>query len=211
MALAIAAAALGGLLTGRGLNEVAARFGAPRWSSRPAAVAACTALLFAAIAAVHDDDTTQLVLGLVLVAFLVPLSLIDLELRILPNRLTAPAALAGLVLGTALDPGGEVQRLIACAAAGGFFFAAALVNPAGMGMGDVKLAAVLGLFLGRTAAVAVFVGLLAGVLVGAVIMARKGVAAGRKTGVPFGPFLALGGVVAVLAGDALVDAYTSSF
>lgn len=211
MALTIAAAAVGGLLLGWALNAVAAWFGALRWSAGAAAVAILTAGLFAAVTAVLHDQAPQLVLGLVLVAFLVPLALIDLELRILPNRLTAPAALLGLALGTALDPGGEVERLIAAAAGGGFFLVAALVNPRGMGMGDVKLAGVLGLFLGREVAVAVFVGLVAGVLVGAIILARKGIAEGRKTGVPFGPFLALGGVVAVLAGETLIDAYSGSF
>jgi leader peptidase (prepilin peptidase)/N-methyltransferase len=84
---------------------------------------------------------------------------------------------------------------------------AALASPAGMGMGDVKLAAVLGLFLGEEVAVALFVALLAGVLVGAAIIARKGVRAGRRTVLAFGPFLALGGVVAVIAGGGLLEAY----
>ena len=210
MALAIAAAAAGGLVIGWGLNGVAARFDAVRWTSGAAAVAALTAALFAAVTAVHHDDATRLVLGLVLVAFAIPLSLIDLELRLLPNRLTAPAALVAIVLGTALDPGGEPERLVAGVAAGGFFLVAALVNPAGMGMGDVKLAAVLGLLLGREVVVALFAALLAAVLVGVVIMARKGVAAGRKTGVPFGPFMGLGGCLAVLFGEALLDAYGAS-
>jgi leader peptidase (prepilin peptidase)/N-methyltransferase len=76
-----------------------------------------------------------------------------------------------------------------------------------MGMGDVKLAAVLGLFLSRTVAVAVFSGVLLGTIAGVVVMARVGVAQGRKTKVPFGPFLALGAVVALLAGGALVHLY----
>jgi leader peptidase (prepilin peptidase)/N-methyltransferase len=74
-------------------------------------------------------------------------------------------------------------------------------------MGDVKLAAVLGLFLGGEVAAAIVVALLAGVVVGLLIMVRKGARAGRKTAVPFGPFLALGAVVAVVAGEALLDAY----
>jgi leader peptidase (prepilin peptidase)/N-methyltransferase len=114
------------------------------------------------------------------------------------------------VLGLALDPAGEPERLIAGAAAGGFFLAAALAYPRGMGLGDVKLAAVLGLFLGREVAAALLVALTAGVFVGAAIIARKGAAAGRKTAIPFGPFLALGGVVAVLVGDVLVDAYVTT-
>ncbi len=126
---------------------------------RPAVVAPAIAILVAAVVAVRHDDTPELVLGLVLVAFLVPLALIDLATRLLPNALTAPAAVLAVVLGTALDPGGEVERLVAGAAAGGFFLAAALASPRGMGMGDVKLAAVLGLFLGREVALAVLVAL----------------------------------------------------
>jgi len=182
-----------------------------RISARYPLVEALTAVLFAAIVAVHFDDTPRLVLGAVLVAFLVPLTLIDLDLRLLPDKLTAPGAVLAIVLGSALDPGGEVERLIAAAAACAFFFVAWYVRPGGMGFGDVKLAAVLGLFLGRSVAVAVFAALIAGVLVGAVIMSRKGVAEGRRTAVPFGPFLALGGVLAVLAGEPLVNVYLSTF
>jgi leader peptidase (prepilin peptidase)/N-methyltransferase len=174
-------------------------------------VEAGTALLFAAVVAVHHDNTPMLVLGLVLVAFLVPLTLIDLDVRLLPDKLTAPAAVLAVALGTALDPSGEVQRLIAGAAAGMFFFVAWYVRPGGMGFGDVKLAAVLGLFLGRSVAVAVFAALISGVVVGAFVMRRVGVTEGRKTAVPFGPFLALGAAVALLAGDELIDAYLTSF
>ena len=78
-------------------------------------------------------------------------------------------------------------------------------------MGDVKLAAVLGLFLGRDVVPALFLAFLVGTLVGAAIIARKGAAEGRKTAVPFGPFLALGGVVALFAGDAMVDWYLTTF
>ena len=77
-------------------------------------------------------------------------------------------------------------------------------------MGDVKLAGVMGLFLGREVAAALFIGLLAGVVAGVVIIARKGSKEGRKTAVPFGPFLALGGIVAVLVGEPLVDAYVGT-
>ena len=78
-------------------------------------------------------------------------------------------------------------------------------------MGDVKLAAVLGLFLGRGVAPAIFIALVVGTLVGAAVIARKGAQEGRKTAVPFGPFLAVGGVVALFAGDAMVDWYLTTF
>jgi leader peptidase (prepilin peptidase) / N-methyltransferase len=147
----------------------------------------------------------------VLIAVLVPITIIDLRERIIPNRITGPAAVAAIVLGLALDPDGQVERLVAGAAAAGFFLVAALVHPGGMGMGDVKLAGVMGLYLGRAVAPAILIALIAGTLVGLVIMARVGVAAGRKTGVPFGPFLALGGVVAAVVGHDMVDAYLDRF
>ena len=91
--------------------------------------------------------------------------------------------------------------------AGGFLLVAVLAYPRGMGMGDVKLAALMGLVLGRAVAPAMFIALIAGTVVGIAVMARKGVRDGRKTKVPFGPFLALGSVVALFAGDALVNLY----
>src|SRR5437868_5996865 len=99
-----------------------------------------------------------------------------------------------------------------CAGAAGaaFLLIFAIAYPRGMGMGDVKLAAVLGLFLGREVGVALLVGVMAGTIVGAAVMARLGVAEGRKTAVPFGPFLALGGVVALLAGPPIVHWYLHS-
>jgi len=174
-------------------------------------VEAVTALLFAAVVAVHQNDTTMLVMGLVLVAFLVPIALIDLDHRRIPNALTLPAAVLALVLGTALDPGGEPERLIAAVVAGGILALPSLLHPKGMGMGDAKLVAVLGLFLGRGVAPAFAVAFVVGTIVGIAIMIRKGMHAGRKTAVPFGPFLALGGVVGLLAGDELVDLYLSTF
>jgi leader peptidase (prepilin peptidase)/N-methyltransferase len=175
-------------------------------SARYPAVEIATAALFVAVVAARDD-AHEVALGLVMVAVALPAALIDWDRRIIPNRLLAPGAGLALALGLAFDAGGQPERLIAGAAAGGFFLAAALAYPRGMGMGDVKFAGFLGLCLGRAVAPAVLVALVAGVVVGGAIMARKGVAAGRKTAVPFGPFLALGGVVAVFAGPALVDAY----
>ena len=137
--------------------------------------------------------------------------MIDLEYRIIPNRITVPGALVAIVLGVTLDPSGEPARLIAGAAAGGFLLLAALAYPGGMGMGDVKLAAVMGLFLGRAVAPAMLIAMVAGVLVGAFVIAHQGARAGRKTAVPFGPFLALGALVATFAGEDLVGLYTDHF
>lgn len=179
-------------------------------SPRYPLVEALTAVLAAAVV-LADDSLRAVLLGLTLVALLVPIALIDLDHRIIPNRLTALGAVAALAIGVATDPAGVPEQLIAGAAAGGFLLAAALARPGGMGMGDVKLAGMLGLFLGREVAVALLVALVAGTLVGAVVMARRGAREGRKTAIPFGPFLALGGVVALLAGPAIVDWYLSTF
>jgi leader peptidase (prepilin peptidase)/N-methyltransferase len=178
-------------------------------SARYPLVEAITGVLLAAVVAVHHAHTAQLVLGLVLVAVLVPLALIDLDTGLLPNRITYPAAVVGVALGVALDPSGEPGRLLAALAAGGVFVLISLLHPRGMGMGDAKLVAVMGLFLGAPVAVAVFGGLISGSVIGVLIVARKGVNAGRRTTVPFGPFLALGGVIAVLVGAPLVHAYAA--
>jgi leader peptidase (prepilin peptidase)/N-methyltransferase len=179
-------------------------------SPRYPLVEALTAALCAGSVVVHHS-ASSLVLSLALIVLVVPAALIDLEHRIIPNSLTALGAGVAIVLGLALDPSGEPQRLIAGAAAGGMLLAAALAYPGGMGMGDVKLAGVMGLFLGRAVAPAIVIALLAGVFVGAVIVARKGTQAGRKTAVPFGPFLALGAVVATFAGEGIVHAYVHHF
>src|SRR6185436_5016989 len=154
-----------------------------------------------------SDGLHDMLLGLVLVALLVPIALIDLDHRIIPNRLTAIGAVAALAIGAATDLDGVPEQVVAGAAAGAFLLLAALARPGGMGMGDVKLAGMLGLFLGREVAVALLVALVAGTLVGIGVMAQRGVEQGRKTAIPFGPFLALGGGVALLAGPALVDWY----
>ena len=181
-----------------------------RISPRYPLVEAGTALLCAGAVLTHSS-AGEIALSVTLVLVLVPAALIDLEHRIIPNRLTAAGALLALGLGIALDPSGEPGRLIAGAAAGGFLLAAALAYPGGMGMGDVKLAGVMGLFLGAAVAPALLIALLAGVLLGVAILARKGARAGRKTAVPFGPFLALGGVAAIFAGEPIVHLYVNHF
>lgn len=171
----------------------------------------CTAALWVAVVAVAWDDAARIALGLLLVTLMVAVVPIDLEHRLILNRLTYPAAGLALALGLALDPGGVPEQLLAGAAAGAFFLAAALARPGGMGLGDVKLATVMGLLLGRAVAPAIFVALVTGVLVGGVVMARVGLRAGRKAKVPFGPFLALGSLVGVFAGDRIVQAYLDGF
>jgi leader peptidase (prepilin peptidase) / N-methyltransferase len=181
-----------------------------RISARYPLVEAGTALLCGLVVVVKGADADALP-GLVLVLLLVPVTLIDLDHRIIPNKLMVIGAVAAPALVLLVAPQDLVEHLVAGAAAGGFFLIAAVAYPRGMGMGDVKLAAVLGLFIGRAVGPAIFIALLAGTVVGAVVIARKGAVEGRKTAVPFGPFLALGAVCALLAGDAMVDLYLSTF
>jgi leader peptidase (prepilin peptidase)/N-methyltransferase len=137
---------------------------------------------------------------------LVAVSATDLEHRIIPNRIVVPAGFLVLAANTALHP--RPAWAIAAFGASGFLLAAGLAYPAGMGMGDVKLAFLMGAALGRTVPVALFVGMVAALVPGIVLIARHGKAA-RKMGVPFGPFLALGSIVALFAGPALLHAYLS--
>ncbi|HWO16308.1 MAG TPA: prepilin peptidase [Solirubrobacterales bacterium] len=166
--------------------------------------------LYAATVLVLWDDPAEVALGLVFVTALVAITLTDLERRIIPNKILIVATVLGVAIAAIADPGSLPERAIAAVAAGGLLFLAALAYPRGMGMGDVKLAAVMGLFLGRNVAPAILVALLAGSLVGLAMIARHGAAA-RKKAIPFGPFLALGGVVGLLAGEELVDWYLNTF
>jgi leader peptidase (prepilin peptidase) / N-methyltransferase len=179
-------------------------------SARYPLVEALTAALCVGAVLVHHS-AAGIALSVVLILLIVPVALIDFEHRIIPNRITALGAVLALVLGLVLDPSGEPARLLAAGCAGGFLLLAALAYPAGMGMGDVKLAGMMGLFLGAAVAPALFVALLSGVLTGTVVLARKGVREGRKTAVPFGPFLAFGALLGVFLGQQLVDIYVNHF
>jgi leader peptidase (prepilin peptidase) / N-methyltransferase len=139
---------------------------------------------------------------------LVVLSAIDLTHRIVPNRIVLPAALVVLVAQTALEPSPEWA--LGALGAAGFLFAAALAYPAGMGMGDVKLALLLGAMLGRTVSVGLMVGMVAALVPSILLLVRHGSAA-RKMGIPFAPFLAFGALVALFAGQQLLDAYLGHF
>ncbi len=143
-------------------------------------------------------------LGVLFCATLVAVSVTDLEHRIVPNRLALPAAVIVLVAQTALHP--SVEWLVAALGAATFLFVAMLAYPNGLGMGDVKFALLLGAMLGHTVPVALFIGILAALVPSVVLLARHGSRA-RKMGIPLAPFLALGGIVALFAGEALLDAY----
>jgi leader peptidase (prepilin peptidase)/N-methyltransferase len=163
-------------------------------------------LLFVATALVYRDDAAEALIGLIFVATLAVVTLTDLEWRIIPNKVLIVAAVLCFAIAVPTDPGGVPERAIAAAGAGGIFFLVALAYPQGMGLGDVKLAATMGLFLGRAVAPAILAALLLGSLVGLALIARHGAGA-RKMAIPFGPFLALGGLIGLLAGDQLVDLY----
>lgn len=166
--------------------------------------------LYLATVAVLWGDTTAVVLGLVFVTTLLAITLTDIDRRVIPNKILLVAGIAGVAIAAIGDPSSLPERVIAAAAAGGGLFLVVLAYPRGMGLGDVKLAAVMGLFLGRNVAPAILIALLAGSVVGLALIARDGAEA-RKRAIPFGPFLALGGVVALLAGDQLVDWYLAAF
>jgi leader peptidase (prepilin peptidase)/N-methyltransferase len=151
-----------------------------------------------------------LALGLVLVTVLTIVTLTDLELRVIPNRVLAPAAAAAVAILAVGAPERLAGHLLAAVIAGGILFAIVFAYPRGMGMGDAKLAAVLGLFLGSSVAPALVAGFAGGGMVGVALLALHGSAA-RKRAIPFGPFLAIGGVVGLWFGHAIVDWYVGTF
>jgi leader peptidase (prepilin peptidase)/N-methyltransferase len=148
--------------------------------------------------------TADAVVAAFFCAVLVVISAIDIERRIVPNRIVLPATVVVLIAQTLLHP--SIEWVLAAFCAALFLFLPALIYPAGLGMGDVKLALLLGAMLGRNVAVALAVGLLAAFLPSLVLLVAKGSAA-RKIALPFAPFLALGGIVALFAGDAVLDWY----
>jgi leader peptidase (prepilin peptidase)/N-methyltransferase len=152
----------------------------------------------------HPEALVAAAFCLVLVA----ISATDIEYGIIPNRIVLPAAIVILAAQTAIHP--SPQWALGALAAGGFLFAAALMAPRGMGMGDVKLALVLGAMLGATVGVGMLVGLFAAMVPAIVLFIRLGVGA-RKVKLPFGPFLAIGAVVALFAGHELLQGYWSLF
>jgi len=188
-----------------------------RISPRYPAIEILTGVLFG-LAAWRIRPTSDLIAYLPLLWVLVVLSFIDLEHKLLPNRIVFPSLIAGVVLlgiAAAFGPGihAWVRALIGAAIAFGIFLLLAIISPRGMGMGDVKLSAVLGLALAYQGWGRLFLGFLLSFATGAVggialIAARR---AGRKSEIPFGPYLALGTAVALLFGGPLVHAWLPGF
>jgi leader peptidase (prepilin peptidase) / N-methyltransferase len=156
-----------------------------------------------AVACVVDFGlSVEAVVDILACGVLVAVTVTDLERRIVPNRIIVPALVVALVVQTVRDP--SIEWIAASLGAGAFFLIAALVYPAGLGLGDVKMAAFLGAWLGAPVVVALFLGSLFAMLPAIVLLIRHG-RAGRKMGIPFAPFLAAGGVVALFAGDGILD------
>jgi leader peptidase (prepilin peptidase) / N-methyltransferase len=178
-------------------------------SPRYPVVELLTAVVFAAVVLVRgfDDD---LILELPFVAALIALAGIDLDHKLLPNKIVYPLAAYGVIATLLVDRDDLVENLVSGAGAFAFLLAAVIAYPRGMGMGDVKLAGAMGLYLGAAVIPALLVAFLSGSVVGIAILAREGAAA-RKKAIPFGVFLALGGIVGVLAGPELIDLYESNF
>jgi leader peptidase (prepilin peptidase)/N-methyltransferase len=180
-----------------------------RISPRYPLIELLTAAAFAGVVAIRGFDS-GLVLELPFVACLIALAGIDYDHKLLPNKIVYPMAAYGLLATLLVDGDDLVENLIAGAGAFLFLFVAVLAYPRGMGMGDVKLGGAMGLYLGLAIVPALLAAFLSGTLVGLVIIAREGAAA-RKKAVPFGVFLALGGLVGVLAGPELIELYEDRF
>jgi leader peptidase (prepilin peptidase) / N-methyltransferase len=176
----------------------------------PLSELAMAALFAATVAVLGTGDLTELALGLIFCATLVTVTLADLDRRVIPNSILLAAATACVAILLFADPSALPERLLAAAGAGGFLLVCALAYPGGMGMGDVKLAAVMGLYLGAAVVPAMVAAVLVGAVVGLVLIAKHG-SGERKRAIPFGPYLALGGIVGLLAGDEINSWYVDTF
>jgi leader peptidase (prepilin peptidase) / N-methyltransferase len=171
------------------------------------AVELVTAVLVAACVLVWGL-TVQTLLAAFFCAVLVAISAVDLEHRIVPNRIVLPATAVLLPVHTLVDP--TPEWLLGALGASLFLFLAVLAYPKGMGMGDVKLALFMGTMLGKTVAVALMVGMLSALVPSLFLFIRYGPKA-RKMKIPFAPFLAFGALVALFAGEQLLDWYLALF
>jgi leader peptidase (prepilin peptidase) / N-methyltransferase len=172
-------------------------------SPRLPVVAVATALLGGACGAVFGF-TLEAAAATLFCWILVVITRTDLEHRLIPDAVVLPGGVIVLALRTIDEP--SVEWVLSALAAGLVLFLVVLVYPRGLGMGDVKLSALLGAGLGASVIVAMFVGFFVAFVPAAVLFLRHGREA-RKSAIPLGPFLALGGVVALFWGDAILDWY----
>jgi leader peptidase (prepilin peptidase)/N-methyltransferase len=198
------------LLSWLALRGHCRRCGARIPARYPLTELAMAVLFVASVVIIGAGDPAELALGLAFCALLVIVTLTDLERRVIPNAVLLVGGAIGIGIAAVGDPGSLPERGAAAVGAGAALLCVALAYPRGMGMGDVKLAAVMGLYLGRAVVPAIVIGCGVGALFGLWLIARHGSEA-RKRAVPFGPFLALGGIVALWYGDAIVDWYLSTF
>ena len=173
-------------------------------SARYPLVEALTGLLFA-VAVFRFGFGLQLLWALVFIGVLIPLAVIDLEHRLLPNVIVGPAAVAGLALSILVHPAGWWIYVLSALGMAGSLFTLVLVYPSGMGMGDVKMGGMLGAFLGPYAFLAVFVGALVGAVTGGLLMAVGKI--GRRSALPFGIFLAFGALLTLFFGQNVWGSY----
>jgi leader peptidase (prepilin peptidase)/N-methyltransferase len=176
-------------------------------SARYLAVELSTAVLVAGCF-LRFGFTGQALVGAFFVSVLVVLSAIDVERRILPNRIVLPATAVAFAAQLSFYPDQALEWTFGALGASLFLFLALLAYPAGMGMGDVKLALLLGVVLGKNVAAGMMIGMVAAMVLGIFLFVRHGKAA-RKMAIPFGPFLAFGAIVALFWGDLIMDAYLS--
>lgn len=171
---------------------------------------ALAVLFVATYLIVGDDEIGELLLGLVLCFVLVTITLTDLDLRIIPNKIVLAGSVVAVAIAAITVPETLDTRAISAVAAGGIMFVVALAYPRGMGMGDAKLVGMMGLFIGRAIAPATLIGFLIGAIAGLALIARQGAAA-RKATIPFGPFLAAGGIIGLWFGEDIVQWYLDEF
>jgi leader peptidase (prepilin peptidase) / N-methyltransferase len=174
---------------------------------RPLTAAGVGGLWTASYLILGRQEVGRLGLGLALCVLLAAVTLTDLERRVIPNAFVLPAAVAGIAIVASTEPDLLPQNLVAAVIAGVGLLAVALVDPGGMGMGDVKLAATMGVYLGPAVALALLIGFVGAAGLGVALIARDGAAA-RKRGIPLAPFLAVGGVVTLWFGDGILSSYS---
>ncbi|NOS35306.1 MAG: prepilin peptidase [Deltaproteobacteria bacterium] len=183
------------------------------FSIRYLAIEVVTALMAVAIYASFGHTLESLVY-FVFVSALIVITFIDLEYQIIPDVISLPGIGVGFLVSLFLVVPGVVNSLIGILLGGGLLFLVAssyylLTGREGMGGGDIKLLAMVGAFLGwKGVIVTIFAGSLVGAVLGTLLMAVKG--RDSKYAIPFGPFLALGAVIYLFAGETLIELYMTA-
>lgn len=168
-----------------------------------------TGLLFV-LALAERGLTIDLIPALLLVAGLVAITGIDLDHQLIPDVISIPGIVVGLAVSTLTGRPGWLDSLVGVVIGGGIFLLIIVASRGGMGGGDMKLGAMLGAFLGwKLVLVAILIAILAGGVFAIVVLLLR--RKGRKDAVPFGPFLALGGVVSLFWGESLLAWYLGTF